>query len=104
MRDCREDLHLLLNRTPSMLQTWALMKLGRQSRGTTAIAVRSLDLKTLWVAHQLEVTLGWKPRIHRSLVGVAEWLTWAVADGSEPLLDCSGAVSLVAQSAAVDVQ
>jgi hypothetical protein len=97
MRRCRDDLHLLLDKTPSMLQTWALMALNAQFPSTTALAVGSLDFRTLWVASQLQETLGWKPRVHQGLVGAVAWLAWDAADGSEPVLDCSREVIFVAK-------
>ena len=82
------DLRKLLRRPRDMLLTWAVMSLGIDSRTPVAIQVRSLDVRTLWAARQLQEVLGWTPLLHPDVSARGRWLKWGRATGSEPFLDC----------------
>jgi hypothetical protein len=77
-----------LKRLRSMAITWAAMQL-QPSADIANFRIRSLNFRTLWVARQLEVYLGWQPRIDPDAGVAPTWLKWPQANGSEPLLDTS---------------
>jgi glycosyltransferase involved in cell wall biosynthesis len=94
----RRRLRKLTERPLSMLPTWACMKLGVPSNRAVAIRIHSLDTRTIWVARQLERSLGWKPLLDPSITAAPSWLNWGRANGTEPLLDCSNEISLTPPS------
>jgi len=94
----RRQLRELTEKTRSLLPTWACMKLGANSTNKVAIRIRSLDARTIWVARQLELSLGWKPLLDPSIAIAPNWLDWDRANGTESLLDCSNEITLTPPS------
>ena len=103
MKACRPEIHRLTMAPRNMLPTWACMKLGHDASNTTAFRIKSLDFRTLWAARQLEISLGWRPLFDPGIAKRPDWLLWGVATGTEPLLDCSGEISLSSMTSSVDV-
>jgi hypothetical protein len=93
LRKRRRELRRFTETARRMLLTWACMKLGVGSKDTVSIRIRSLDVRTLWAARQLELGLGWKPLLETD-DPKSRWLGWGKATGSEPVLDLSGEISL----------
>jgi hypothetical protein len=96
---CRRPLRRMAQKPRDMLLTWACMKLGAASGEKVSIRIRSLDTRTLWAARQLEHLLGWIPLLDPAIDPMPKWLGWNRANGTEPLLDCSSEISLIAQTA-----
>lgn len=83
----RRDVRRVCRQVRNKLVTWASMSLGTTASDGQRIRVRSADFRTLWVARQLQLALGWMPVFCPSLDAPA-WLCWGKAEGNEPLLEC----------------
>lgn len=81
-------LRLQAHRATLVLLPWACMELAVEPGTPQVFRIRSLDFRTLWVARELETSLGWQPRVDPALAAPA-WLQWGRASGDEPLLDAA---------------
>ncbi len=82
------ELRRLAERAAHVLLPWACMELGVEPGKAVAIRIGSLDFRTAWAACLLQARLGWRPLLDASLKAPA-WLHWGVAEGDEPMFDCS---------------
>jgi glycosyltransferase involved in cell wall biosynthesis len=90
----KRDVRRLSRQVRNKLVTWAAMTLGAPVREQERIRVRSADFRTLWVARQLQLVLGWTPLIDAAMADAPRWLRWERAKGDEPLLDCADEIIL----------
>ncbi len=90
----RRQFRSVFKRIKDMLLVWAAATMRAPPSGQISIRVGNLDFRTIWAARQLELSLGWKPVLDTSIVRKFNWPKWDAACGSEPLLDCSGDISL----------
>ncbi len=94
LRKLRHHLRGMATKTQNLLVPWSCMKLGVNFGEEVSIRVANLNTRTLWVARQLELSLGWKPFLDASVTDAPKWLNWPKAKGTEHLLDCSDDIHL----------
>jgi hypothetical protein len=103
MKARRHEIAHVLRQPRNMLLTWARIKQGHNAGKATPFRIKSLDFRTLWASRQLEISLGWTPLLDPGIAKRLEWLHWGIATGTEPLLDCSGEISLSSMASSSDV-
>lgn len=82
----KRDFKRHAERVQNVLLPWASLCLRVEPGQAVALRVKSLDMRTVWAALQLEAALGWRPHLDASTPRPA-WLRWPAASGDEPLLD-----------------